>query len=138
MHSAVVGRGGFVIGHVGWLRIFALFMVSLAVRLSQRNHGTHETRVIVSGAGLLHAPKSDTLDIRKQAAFANEPVSLVSRLVLKLLLDHDAEYVRDVLVQGARLALVDKWARVLGNGVLDLSADWGLCKIRRFEHGNDA
>ena len=87
------------------------------------NHGTHKTRVVVSGAGLLHAPKSDALDIREQTTFADEPVGLVSRLVLKLLLDHDAEHVRDVLVQGARLALVHEWARVLGDGVLLLSAD---------------
>ena len=121
MHPAVVGRSGFVVGHIGRLRIFALFIVSLVVRFS--NYGTHETRVVVSGAGLLHAPKSDTLDIREQTAFADEPVGLVSRLVLKLLLDHDAEHVRDVLVQGARLALVHEWARVLGDGVLVLSAD---------------
>ncbi len=37
MHPAVVSRSGFVVGHVGWLRIFALFIVSVAVeKLSLR------------------------------------------------------------------------------------------------------
>ncbi len=97
---------------------------------------THKTWVVVGCAGLLHAPKSDTLDIRKQTAFADEPIGLISRLVLKLLLDHDAEHVRDVLIQGARLALVDEWARVLSDGVLVLSAGWAL-KQDNSGHGNN-
>lgn len=78
---------------------------------------TYKTRVVVCRARSLHASKSDAFDAGKDAVFADKPVSVFGFRILSLLLDHDAEYIRDVLVQCARLAIVVECSRVLSNSM---------------------
>ena len=54
---------------------------------------------------------------------ANQPISLLGSLILNLLLDHDPENIRYVLVEGSRLAVVVERAGVLGDSVSQLVPD---------------
>ncbi len=82
--------------------------------------GAYEAWVVVGCPGGFHVAQRDTLHPGEEAAFANQPVGVLGRLVLVLLLDHDAEGVGDVLVEGARFVAVDEGCVVLDDGVLCL------------------
>src|SRR5829696_9070708 len=63
------------------------------------------------------APSPDPLP---KDLLAHEPVGLVDGLAVSPLIDHGAEGVGDVLVEGARLALVDERPVVLDHAVSQL------------------
>ena len=84
---------------------------------------TYKTRIIVGSSRRLHVAQSNTLDVRKQASFTDQPVCVGGVLVLNLLLDHDAEDIGDVLVQSPGLSLVVQGACVFRDGMSHLVAN---------------
>lgn len=105
MHAAIVVRGGLVVLEVVRLGVLA------------------EARVVVRGPGGLHVAQGDALNAGHETLFADEPVGVGGLLVLHALLHHDAEDVRDVLVEGAALPGVVERGRVLRHGVRELVSD---------------
>ena len=82
----------------------------------------YEALIIISRSWRLHRPQRYTSNIRQQAPFADQPVCILRSLLLNALLDHDTEDIGDVLVQGAGLAAIDEWTRVLRDTVRHLMA----------------
>ena len=81
-----------------------------------------EHRVVVRRAGRGHVAQGARLDPRHEQPGADQPVPLPGLLPEQPLLETGGEDIRDRLVEGARLVLVDQPRRVLGHGVRELVA----------------
>ena len=110
MHSMVVLWAGEVVFHMSGLNVHA-----------------HQI-IVIGGSRFPHAAKGLCIKLWTHDLIAYEPVSFVCTLVSCLLSYYRAKDVREMLVKGTGLAIVDEVTIILGDSVTYLMSD----HIKRF------
>ncbi len=105
VHAAIVGPARVEVLHVGRLRVLA------------------DGLVVVRGARVEHIAQSAAVDLLGPQTGADQPGVLVGRQTETELAAEHADDVGEVLVEGARLALVDQAGGLLGDAVRHLVTD---------------